>query len=66
MLNKIDLLVTDSRDIQNTTALQDLAVRCQGPAAIDTVLISAAKGWGLDELRQKISQALGPVPPTGA
>jgi GTP-binding protein HflX len=57
-LNKIDLLV--ERDGGDAVSPEDLAAYEPGLALHrpDAVLISAARGWALDELRERIEDAL--------
>jgi GTP-binding protein HflX len=62
-LNKIDLLLKDSRGWDEEAALNYLSDQCG--ADENTVLVSAARGWGLDKLlelvRRTLSQAMQPV-----
>jgi GTP-binding protein HflX len=53
-LNKIDLLLADSQDWDEDTALDYLS-RQGGPADEGTVLVSAVKRWGLRGLLEAIS-----------
>ena len=55
-LNKIDLLLDSGRSWCEEEAINYLSDRC--PADKDTVLVSAAKGWGLTRLLQLIGQTL--------
>jgi GTP-binding protein HflX len=57
-LNKIDLLLSNDQIWNEVKALQYIAVRCGQPGP-NTVLISAAKKWGLDKLLEMIAQLLG-------
>jgi GTP-binding protein HflX len=52
-LNKIDLLLDDSRSWNEKSAIDYLSGQTE--ADENTVLISAAKGWGLDRLLELIS-----------
>ena len=56
-LNKIDMLLDDSRQWDEKSALGYLAKEC-GPADESTVLISAEKGWGLKNLLELIGLTL--------
>jgi len=56
-LNKIDLLLSDDKTWDAESAISYLGGRC-GIADESTVLISAARGWGLTQLRQLISHTL--------
>jgi GTP-binding protein HflX len=55
-LNKIDLLLKDSRGWDEETALKYLSDQC--PADENTALVSAARGWGLSKLLELISRTL--------
>ncbi len=55
-LNKIDLLLKDSRGWDEETALKYLSDQCE--ADEKTVLVSATKGWGLGKLLELISRTL--------
>jgi GTP-binding protein HflX len=55
-LNKIDLLLDNSRRWDEESALDYLSGQTE--ADVNTVLISAAKGWGLDRLLELISRVL--------
>ena len=59
-LNKIDLLLDADRVRDKETAISYLSDRCD---VVDknTVLISAAKGWGLTKLLELISRTLTPT-----
>lgn len=59
-LNKIDLVLNDSRSWDEATALDYLS-RTE-PKDGKTVLISAVKGWGLSRLLELISQTLSKAP----
>jgi GTP-binding protein HflX len=50
--NKVDLMVKSIEDLSDITATMDL------PAPESVVVISAAKGWGLDTLLEKICDKL--------
>ncbi|HEY83040.1 MAG TPA: GTPase HflX [Dehalococcoidia bacterium] len=54
-LNKIDLLLGNDRDWDETSALNYLSDKSPGE---DTVLISAIRKWGLARLRELISHTL--------
>jgi GTP-binding protein HflX len=56
-LNKIDLLLDESRQWDERSALEYLSVQCQ-PADENTVLVSAVKGWGLKPLLELIGRIL--------
>ena len=56
-LNKIDLLLDSDETWDEKAALSYLADQC-GTTDETTVLISSTRGWGLNQLRQLISQAL--------
>lgn len=56
-LNKIDLLLDSEKTWDEESAISYLGGRC-GIADESTVLISAARGWGLTQLRQLISHTL--------
>ena len=56
-LNKIDLLLDNSQNWDETTALKYLSEQ-SGPADEGTVLVSAVKGWGLWRLLELVSQTL--------
>jgi GTP-binding protein HflX len=56
-LNKIDLLLDESRGWDEDTALNYLSSQCE-PADENTVLISATKRWGLGKLLELISRTL--------
>lgn len=56
-LNKIDLLLDESQSWDEATALDYLSWQC-GPIAEGTVLVSAAKRWGLNRLLKLISRTL--------
>ena len=58
VLNKIDLLLDGGRTWDEASALGCFSDQ---PRDKDTVLISAVKGWGLDELRELINQTLSRV-----
>ena len=58
-LNKIDLLLKDSRGWDEERALNYLSDQCQ--ADENTVLVSAVKGWGLGKLRELVSRTLSQV-----
>jgi GTP-binding protein HflX len=55
-LNKIDLLLDDSKNWDEEAALNYLSD--QHEADENTVLISATKGWGLSRLLEAISRTL--------
>jgi GTP-binding protein HflX len=55
-LNKIDLLLDDSQSWDEKSAIGYLSGQTE--ADENTVLISAAKGWGLDRLLELISRVL--------
>jgi GTP-binding protein HflX len=55
-LNKIDLLLDDSRSWDEKSAIDYLSGQTE--ADENTVLISAAKGWGLEKLLELISRVL--------
>jgi GTP-binding protein HflX len=55
-LNKIDLLLKDSRGWDEETALDYLSDQCE--ADENTVLVSAVKGWGLGKLLELVSRTL--------
>jgi len=56
-LNKIDLLLDESRKWDEPSALKHLSDYC-GPAGEDTVLVSATKRWGLTGLLQLINKKI--------
>jgi len=56
-LNKIDLLFEDNDNVDETAAIGRLSGRVDA-ADEETVLISAAKGWGLSKLLGKIAETL--------
>jgi len=56
-LNKIDLLLTDSQNWDEETALNYLSDRC-GAVDENSVIISATKKWGLTKLLELISRTL--------
>lgn len=56
-LNKVDLLLSSDRDWDEEAAINYLSDRC-GAMNKNTVLISAAKRWGLTELLKIISRML--------
>ncbi len=56
-LNKIDLLLATDRTWDEASAINYLADH-QDTASKDTVLVSAAKGWGLTRLLELISRTL--------
>jgi len=60
-LNKIDLLLAESQDWDEETALDYLSQQC-GPADEGTVLVSAVKRWGLRGLLAAISRRLSQIP----
>jgi GTP-binding protein HflX len=55
-LNKIDLLLPDSKEWDEERALKYLFARA--PAGEDTILVSAARGWGLGRLLGLAGQVL--------
>jgi len=55
-LNKIDLLLKDSRGWDEERALKYLSDQCE--ADENTVLISSTKGWGLGKLLELVSRTL--------
>ena len=55
-LNKIDLLLPAGQSWDEEKALKHLSE--QAPAGEDTVLVSAAKGWGLGRLLELVGQRL--------
>ena len=55
-LNKIDLLLDNNKPWAEEDAISYLSDQC--PADKDTVLVSAAKGWGLTRLLKLISETL--------
>jgi len=57
VLNKIDLLLDKNRSWTEEEAINTLSDK-QLPVAENTVLISAAKGWGLKRLLELINQVL--------
>jgi len=62
VLNKIDLLLDDAKTWQKKEALAYLSQ--QGEKADEnTVMISAAKGWGLDDLLKTINRAINSLQP---
>jgi GTP-binding protein HflX len=62
-LNKIDLLLDEAQGWDEARALEYLARQC-GPVAEGTVLVSAAKRWGLNRLLEEIGLTLaGTAPP---
>ena len=56
-LNKIDMLLDESRQWDEKSALDYLVEEC-GPADESTVLVSAEKGWGLKNLLELIGRTL--------
>jgi GTP-binding protein HflX len=62
-LNKIDLLLDDSRKWDEESAINYLSHRSE-VAGENTVLVSAVKRWGLDKLRDLISQTLAQKVPS--
>ncbi len=63
-LNKIDLLLDDSRKWDEESAIDFLSHR--GEVAVEnSVLVSAVKRWGLDRLRDLIAQTLAQNVPSG-
>jgi GTP-binding protein HflX len=56
-LNKIDLLLDNSRQWAEKSALDYLSEQC-APADENTVLVSAEKGWGLKNLLELIGRVL--------
>ena len=58
MLNKADLLI-DGNGVSLEAALEDEAFRpLLAPWGPQALVISAAKGWGLEELRRRLEAAL--------
>ena len=58
VLNKVDLLTTpDGRPVSGLDALTDLQRSLEHDRA-DALLVSAAKGWGLDAVRSRIADLL--------
>jgi len=57
VLNKIDLLLPGDSSWDERTVMQYLPERCP-PVNEDTVVVSAARGWGMTELLALISRAL--------
>ena len=55
-LNKIDLLLKDSRGWDEERALNYLSDQCQ--ADENTVLVSSTRGWGLSKLLELVSRTL--------
>jgi GTP-binding protein HflX len=55
-LNKIDLLLADSQNWDEDTALNYLSERCE--AGENSVLVSATKRWGLTKLLEMLSRTL--------
>ena len=62
-LNKIDLLLDDSRKWDETSAIDYLSHRSE-VVGENTVLVSAVKRWGLGQLRELISQTLAQTVPS--
>ena len=62
-LNKIDLLLDDSRKWDETTAIDYLSHRGE-VVNENAVLVSAVKRWGLGKLRELISQTLAQTVPS--
>lgn len=62
-LNKIDLLLDDSRKWDETSAIDYLSHRSE-VAGENTVLVSAVKRWGLGKLRELIGQTLAQTVPS--
>jgi GTP-binding protein HflX len=56
-LNKIDLLLDESRKWDEASAIRYLSEYC-GPTTEDTVLVSATKRWGLTGLLQLINKKI--------
>ena len=56
-LNKIDLLLEDSRGWDEDTALNYLSKRC-GTADENTVIVSSTKSWGLPRLLEVLNRTL--------
>jgi len=56
-LNKIDLMLNEDKEWDETRAL-DFLSDYSGPVSRDTVLTSAVKGWGLKNLRRTIVEVL--------
>jgi len=56
-LNKIDLLLSETQDWDEDTALDYLSRQC-GPADEGTAMVSAVKRWGLNKLLDLISRTL--------
>ena len=57
VLNKIDLLLPGDNSWDERTVMQYLPERCP-PVNEDTVVVSAARGWGLTELLALIGRVL--------
>jgi GTP-binding protein HflX len=58
LLNKVDLLARpDGTPVRGLADLEDLAAGPTG-AQPDALLMSAERGWGLTELRERVAQAL--------
>jgi len=62
-LNKIDLLLDDSRKWDEATAIDYLSHRSE-VANENAVLVSATRRWGLGKLRELISQTLAQTVPS--
>ena len=60
-LNKIDLLLSESQNWDEDTALKYLSEQCE-PADEGTALVSATKKWGLSRLLELISRTLSQIP----
>ena len=56
-LNKIDRLFVDGSSFDEERAVESLCREC-GVASENTVLISAARGWGLEKLQELISRII--------
>ena len=56
-LNKIDRLIVDGSSFDEERAVESLCREC-GVASENTVLISAARGWGLEKLQELISRII--------
>jgi GTP-binding protein HflX len=63
-LNKIDLLLSESQNWDEATALDYLYRQC-GPVAEGTVLVSAVKRWGLGRLLELVSLRLSQIAQAG-
>lgn len=61
VLNKIDLLLASTRKWTEEEAMGYLSEKA--PAAENTVLVSATRGWGLKALLEMISDVLGKTAP---